>query len=442
MGVVKEVRRAVHRVTGGLFILARSVAFCMVVALPLSLGGDVLKIYGYKAILAVHLRARTRRNGVQRYELLLLRRDAAVDAVLNAWGRITCAGLDNLVSLATLTGYPSDIFLSGLFALWCPIPAPYQLLPSTSFLDHPELPFWNVARMLETALPGSRVYINPDRGARWEFWGCRGWERISGLDDFFPDGMVDPSTLRKVGTLGAGGFGSVVKRIARPRNNERDRWEAIISEVVTHWLMEDNPAFPRIHGAFQNRKFCFLILDCGKTSFACARPTDRHSAWVYSTQLADAVQALHQSGVVHFDLKPANLVLDVHGQLQVIDYGLVHHFDDDEVDEADWPEWVALRDAEPRTDAFPVLWPGEGNPHSVRARGGTYAYMCPEAEQGLPCSYAADVWAIGVIMYEWYAQASPAFQGDLWEPVSAHWPLGHRSGLFFPDFLGPAALAV
>ncbi|KAJ7028494.1 kinase-like domain-containing protein [Mycena alexandri] len=447
MGVVKGARKGVYKVLGSLFYVARNVVFVVIVCGPLSLGGDILKVYRYKAPLAIHLRVRNRRNGVKRYELLLIRLhacDAAVAAVCNVYRRILLnSGLANLVWLVSLTGYDVTTLLDGLHALYPATsygPVPYQPLPKTSFLAHPDIPFYDVARMLKTALPGPYVYMDPDPGSRWDFLDCRTWETVPALEGFFPDRRVDPLSLRKVGELGAGGFGTVikvrvvgrdaqqmvgskflaVKRIERPRNNERDRWKAIISEVVTHRLLEYDPAFPRLHGAFENRKFCFLVMDCGKFSLASASPTDRYSAWSYSTQLAQAVHSLHRTGAVHFDLKPENLIVNVHGKLQIIDYGLVHLFDDDEVDGAEWPEWAALRDAEPRTDAFPVLWPGEDNPHATSAPGGTHEYMCPEAEMGLPCCYAADLWAMGIIMYEWYAHASPAFQGYLWEPVSAH----------------------
>ncbi|KAJ7162109.1 kinase-like domain-containing protein [Mycena filopes] len=313
---------------------------------------------------------------------------------------------------------------------------PYQVLPNTDFLAHADLPFYDPLKMLQTALPAPYVFIDPDPNRRSEFWGSRTWERIGALDLFFSNGMINPLELRKVGVLGAGGFGTVlkvrivgtearemaggsrflaVKRLPRPMNTERSRWAAIISEVETHWLTEDNPAFPKLYGAFQNRKHCFLVMECGAKSFGTFSPADHSSVLFYGRQLADAVRDLHQTGVVHFDLKPDNLILDADGNLQVIDYGLVCLFEQELPDSVEWPEWTALRDTEPRTDAFPMLWPDDQNPHTTTAAGGTPGYISPAAEMGQACSYGADLWAFGVILFEWLTHEDPTFDDGVWQ---------------------------
>jgi serine/threonine-protein kinase len=89
-------------------------------------------------------------------------------------------------------------------------------------------------------------------------------------------------------------------------------------------------------------------------------------AWV-----ARAVQHAHEQGVVYRDLKPANILLDAQGAAFVTDFG------------------VALRlDADARLTASGAVM-------------GTPAYMAPEQATGeRSVGPAADVWALGVILYE------------------------------------------
>lgn len=92
-------------------------------------------------------------------------------------------------------------------------------------------------------------------------------------------------------------------------------------------------------------------------------------------QVARALEALHRAGVVHRDLKPENVLLRAPSDLPVlIDFGLAH------VPDA----------AEPRG--------------AVR---GSLPYMAPEQARGLAVDGAADVYALGVIVYEWLAGFRP-----------------------------------
>lgn len=95
--------------------------------------------------------------------------------------------------------------------------------------------------------------------------------------------------------------------------------------------------------------------------------------------LAEAIAFAHERGVIHRDLKPANVMLDGSGRLRVLDFGV-----------------AALR----TTDS-------EGEPEAtieVLTREdevvGTVAYMAPEQLEGRPVDARADVFALGVLLYE------------------------------------------
>jgi serine/threonine-protein kinase len=110
-------------------------------------------------------------------------------------------------------------------------------------------------------------------------------------------------------------------------------------------------------------------------------------------RVARAVAHAHRQGVLHRDLKPANILLDAEGRPRVSDFGVAKLTgpDDDDlaaVEADDTVESAAL--------ATQLTAPG--------LQPGTWAYMAPEqhdpAAFGNKIGPTADVWALGVILYE------------------------------------------
>ena len=93
-------------------------------------------------------------------------------------------------------------------------------------------------------------------------------------------------------------------------------------------------------------------------------------------QVASALEYAHSRGVVHGDVKPANVLLDAQGQVLVTDFG--------------------------------TLLPAETN--ASRGLTGTYRYMAPERFDGV-CDAKSDVYALGATLYE-LLTTTPAFEGD------------------------------
>jgi TolB-like protein/Flp pilus assembly protein TadD len=94
-----------------------------------------------------------------------------------------------------------------------------------------------------------------------------------------------------------------------------------------------------------------------------------------AAQLARGLGAAHQAGIVHRDLKPANVMLLPDGAVKILDFGLAKASD------------LTLTGS----------W----------ARLGTIAYMAPEQVHGHKVDPRADLWALGVVLYEMVTGSRP-----------------------------------
>jgi eukaryotic-like serine/threonine-protein kinase len=107
-------------------------------------------------------------------------------------------------------------------------------------------------------------------------------------------------------------------------------------------------------------------------------------------QLAEALAHAHERGVLHRDLKTANVVLTQDGRPKILDFGLA----------------VPL----PGRVAAAVTRTGVTMESAVGAAG-TVPYMAPEILRGGVADERSDLWSLGVMLYEMAAGARP-FRGD------------------------------
>jgi protein kinase-like protein len=109
-------------------------------------------------------------------------------------------------------------------------------------------------------------------------------------------------------------------------------------------------------------------------------PLPQARALSLALQIARAVAAAHDRGIIHRDLKPSNILIDDQGRPRILDFGL-------------------------------ALNSGVGKDMFEHLVFGTPAYMSPEQVSAEPVGAAADIHAIGIVLYEMLTGLRP-FAGD------------------------------
>lgn len=126
------------------------------------------------------------------------------------------------------------------------------------------------------------------------------------------------------------------------------------------------------------------------------------------SQAAHALQAAHDRGVIHRDVKPANILVKPSGEVKLTDFGISR-----------------------ATDAVPITRTGEVM--------GTAQYISPEQATGQPVSPASDIYALGCVAYEMLTGTRPFDEGSPVATAMAHVTTPPPP---LPDTVPPALAAV
>jgi tetratricopeptide (TPR) repeat protein len=113
-------------------------------------------------------------------------------------------------------------------------------------------------------------------------------------------------------------------------------------------------------------------------------------------QIASALAAAHQAGIVHRDIKPENIMIRRDGFVKILDFGLAKL-----ADETAAAAQPAVTDPEAPTKIVHT------EPGMLM---GTVSYMSPEQARGLEVDGRTDIWSLGVVLYEMVAGRRP-FEG-------------------------------
>jgi serine/threonine-protein kinase len=104
-------------------------------------------------------------------------------------------------------------------------------------------------------------------------------------------------------------------------------------------------------------------------------------------ELCEALDFAHEAGIIHRDVKPANVMIDAQGRVKLTDFGVARITDPD-------------RTLSDKTQAGAIV--------------GTPAYMSPEQISGGVLDRRSDVFSAGVILYEFLCGAKPFTGGGAW----------------------------
>ncbi|MGI8550253.1 MAG: protein kinase domain-containing protein [Dehalococcoidia bacterium] len=202
-----------------------------------------------------------------------------------------------------------------------------------------------------------------------------------------------------LGVLGTGGFATVY----RAEDTQLRRQVAL---KLLHPHLSENPIFaqrflaearamarlrhPHIVtiydvGETADRRL-YLVMELLEGTPLAARisqetPVPPEQVGALLTQLAAALDYLHQQGLVHRDLKPANVMVSEAGAVTLMDFGIAR----------------TLEEEMPLTQTGQVV--------------GTVAYMAPEQISGGAIGPATDIYALGLLAYELFA-GRPPFTGS------------------------------
>ncbi|KAI0261767.1 kinase-like domain-containing protein [Gloeopeniophorella convolvens] len=206
------------------------------------------------------------------------------------------------------------------------------------------------------------------------------------------------------GLLGAGGFGrvalataaskSVTKSVALKVYSKRHLLANpalrkscdMESQIMIENTRKDSIMLAQSRGIFEDEYNLYLVMEYYPNTLGHAiygrtpLPTTLLRQW--AEELVLAMSELYSRRIVHCDLKPSNILVTPDGHLAIADFGgaVMPH---------------------PREDAGKKL-----EEFTFYGSGGTYAYQAPEiliAHSGGSFTCAADMWSLGVVLYEMFA---------------------------------------
>ncbi len=167
----------------------------------------------------------------------------------------------------------------------------------------------------------------------------------------------------------------------------------------------NHPGVGAIYGLEESAGRQYLILEFVEGETLAVRVSrgaiPEGEALTLARQIAESLEAAHEKGVVHRDIKPGNVMLTRDGAVKVLDFGLARA--------AAGPTTSTNPAVDP--DSPTIRSPAGASPTIPGAIMGTAGYMSPEQARGKPVDKRCDIFSFGCLLYEMLTGRGP-FPGE------------------------------
>lgn len=220
--------------------------------------------------------------------------------------------------------------------------------------------------------------------------------------------------------IGAGGMGEVylaqdtrldrkvaIKFLHPELSKDEDKLNRFVQEAKAASAL-NHPNILTVYeiGEIEEKKYIVTELIDGHTlrqQLAAKEPLPLKQVLKIGVQVAEALSAAHQAGIIHRDIKPENIMIRRDGYVKILDFGL-----------AKLTETAAVQPVDNSALTLPLA--------AHTATGvvlGTAQYMSPEQATGRKVDARSDIFSFGAVLYE-MVKGQRAFEGDsLMEAIAA-----------------------
>ncbi len=226
-----------------------------------------------------------------------------------------------------------------------------------------------------------------DRLGRFEVRGCLG---IGGMGEVYR--ARDPHLRREV----------AIKVLRTEFSTDPDRQRRFEQEARAAGSL-NHPNILAVHDVGVQGGCTWIITELlvGETlrERMDGRPLSERTAVEYAIQIASGLAAAHERGIVHRDVKPANLFVTTEGRIKILDFGLA--------------KLTGAEGSGDTTEALPL------GGLKLAPVVGTALYMSPEQVRGLRTDHRSDIFSFGTVLFEMLAGFPPFRRGTTAETLSA-----------------------
>lgn len=181
------------------------------------------------------------------------------------------------------------------------------------------------------------------------------------------------------------------KFITKENKTAYVKLERIVLDQLTH------PGIVQLHFTFQDTFSLYMALESCEGGELFDQITRKgrlleDEARFYAAEVIDALEYIHNMGLIHRDIKPENLLLTSDGHIKIADFGSV----------------------KPMQDSRITVLPNAASDDKACTFVGTAAYVPPEVLNSSPATIGNDLWALGCTLFQMLSGTSPFKDASEW----------------------------